>query len=120
MKTTTTFRSCGLDKDNNLFNERFMVKCNDEEGMINFMYEIFDVVEYPYVAIFAITNDNRIIIGHKSEDEVQCGIAEPDADVENSRNYVHKVIAGCQEEMEYPCYGLLEQTDDGNYVVIMD
>lgn len=120
MKTTITFDSCGLNADDNIFNKQFMIECDDEQMVINFMYEILEDIECPYVAIFAITQSNHIIIGHKNEDEIQCGVAKPDVGTKNSRNYVKKVLAGCQKEMEYPYYGLLEQVDDSHYVVIMN
>ena len=120
MKTTTTFQSCGLDIKYNIFNAPKGFIFETDQDVVDFMYTILEAIKYNYVGIFAITQDNRIIVGHKSEDEIQCGVAEAEEGIETSKDKVENIIARCQEEMGYSCYGLLEQVDDNIYAIVMD
>lgn len=120
MKTKITFQSCKLDIKHNIFNSpKFLVFETDQE-VVDFMYAILEEIDCNYVGIFAITQDNRIIVGHKSEDEIQCGIAAPSDGAYANIDYARRTIAECQKEMDYGYYGLLEQVSDDIYAIIMD
>lgn len=122
MKTTTTFRSCGLNAKHN-FLEAPLCECGcggrgnlvlkSTTEVFNFIGATLQENDCNHCAIFVLLGDGRMNYGIKfAEDDIllyRCNDT-------NSK----KVIADMQKAFKFHCYGLLEQVDDELYAIIMD
>ena len=120
-KNSLTFADCGLNKENN-FLEAPMCTCGcgqyanlvfeDKGDVANFIHTMLDEHDCGHCAIFAFLKNDEMLIGIKLdyETKVYCAAGE---DLEVG-------IAEIQKDMEFHCYGLLEQVDDNLYKIIME
>ena len=122
MKTPLTFRSCGLNRTQN-FLESPICPCGCGERaniILKTNKEVFDFIgamlyenDCNHCAIFVVRNDGTMNFGIKlSEDDIQLYRC-------NDRNS-KQVIADMQKAYKFHYYGLLQQTGDESYTIIMD
>jgi hypothetical protein len=121
MKTKTTFRSCGLNKNHYQLQAQIcpcgcghyanLVLKNDKD-VADFIGAMLYELECKHCAIFAIKQDGNLIFGQKTDEDIMCYHLKTD----NAK----KEIADMQKTCKFHCYGLLEQVDDELYAIIMD
>lgn len=119
----TTFASCGLDKRNN-FLQAPICPCGcghyanlilkTRQDLYNFMGTMLENHECNHCAIFTLCKDGSAVMAVKLEDGIKIyGVNE-------NEKSTKKIIAEINEDIQFHCYGLLEQVDTESYKIIMD
>lgn len=121
----TTFEYCGLDKENNFLQapicpcgcgEYANIILKSDEDVFGFMYTMLEENECDHCAIFALKDNNHILLGMKIDGEIVCYTAK-----NNSFEHGYEdIFTGLQDKFEFHCYGLLEQVDEESYRIIME
>ena len=114
-----TLESCGLNKENNFLQAPICEcgcgnKCDiilyDKDDVINFCEEMCYENDCKHCAVFAITNENEILMAIKCEDEVVCyGHAYEDNP---------EIVGSIFNELELHCFGLVIYNGNDCYRVV--
>lgn len=121
MKTTLNFHSCGLNPENNILEaptcpcgcgKKANLILKNDKSVSDFIGSMLAEVDCEHCAIFAIKQDGNLIFGQKTDEDIIC-YALKDSNAK-------KEIADMQKMFKFHCYGLLQQTDDESYAIIMD
>ena len=121
MKTALTFHSCGLNSESNILEaptcpcgcgEKANLILKNDKEVADFIGSMLSELECEHCAIFAIKQNGDLIFGQKTDEDIICyALKDSNAKVE---------IADMQEQLNFHCYGLLQQVDDDLYAIIMD
>ena len=84
----------------------------DDNDVANFIYSMLSEFECEHCAIFDIKQDGNMIFGQKTDEVIIC--------YHIRTNNAKKEIADMQKMFKFHCYGLLQQTGDNSYAIIMD
>lgn len=121
MKTTLTFRSCGLNRNQNALQAQICpcgcghymnLVLKDDNEVADFIGSMLAEFECEHCAIFAIKQDGNLIFGQKTDEDILC--------YHLRTNNAKKEIADMQKMFKFHCYGLLEQAGDDSYSIIID
>ena len=121
MKTTLTFRSCGLNRAYNQLQAQICpcgcghymdLVLKDGNDVASFICSMLAEFDCEHCAIFAIKQDGNLICGLKTNGDIIC--------YHLRTNNAKKEIADMQNMFKFHCYGLLQQTGDESYAIIMD
>lgn len=121
MKTTLTFHSCGLNPENNILEAQLcpcgcghygnLILQNDKE-VADFIGSMLAETDCHHCAIFAVKQNGDLIFGQKTDEDIICYAAKDGKAIET--------IIDLNEQINFHCYGLLQQVDDDLYAIIMD
>ena len=121
MKTTLTFHSCGLNPENNILEaptcpcgcgEKANLILNNDKEVSDFIGSMLAETDCHHSAIFAIKQNGDLIFGQKTDEDIIC--------YHLRTNNAKKKIADMKNMFKFHCYGLLQQTGDESYAIIMD
>lgn len=117
----TTFAYYGLDKTKNFLHaptcqcgcgRRVNILLTDKD-VPGFIYELLEEYECDCCAIFAVKLDNTVVMGIKIDGDIEVYNCTFDGD----KMELFEVF---QLDMEFHCYGLVEQIGEKEYRIIMD
>lgn len=121
MKTALTFHSCGLNPKNNILEaptcpygcgERANLILKNDKEVSDFIGSMLAETDCHHCAIFAIKQNGDLIFGQKTDEDIICYAAKDGKAIET--------IIDLNEQLNFHCYGLLQQVDDDLYAIIMD
>lgn len=121
------FDDCGLDIEHNIL-QAPLCSCGcgnyanlvieDEEDLRDFIGEMLAMQECNHCAIFVLHNDGKTVTLGESDGEYINFVTLKDK-AEDTWNA--DIVKEVQDELEFHCYGLLEQLDDGDlYRIVME
>ena len=117
----TTFAYYGLDKNLN-FLQAPVCECGcgqcmnmviKEDDVYGLMHELLDEHDCGYCAIFTVKRNDTAIMGVKIDGDIRMY----DCKIDGHKKELFKAL---QEDMEFHCYGLIEQVNEELYRIIMD
>lgn len=117
--SSVTLKSCGLNKENNFLQAPICEcgcgrKCDiilhDQEDIMDFCEEICYESDCEYCGVFAITDENEVILTIKCEGEVICYSHTYDNNPE--------LIGSIFNEIELHCFGLIVYNGNDCYRVV--
>lgn len=117
----TTFAYYGLDKHLNFLQApicecgcgQYMNVILKDGDVYGIMHELLEEHDCDYCAIFTVKRDDTAITGVK----IDGNIIVYDCKIDGQKKELFKAF---QEDMEFHCYGLLEQVDEELYRIIME
>lgn len=118
-----TFAACGLNAENNFLQApictcgcgKYMnIVLKTDQELYDFIGTMLSEYECECCAIFVIGKDGNGIIATKIDGKISI------YGVESNGCSMKKAIADIQNDVQFHCYGLLEQIDEKSYKIVME